>query len=178
MVLTVRAVGKVPFARNVFDRTTWRRVPPSPSFSSPCASSCPSLRLRRGPGSQLTSGTVTLSLRTRPALPRSATTEPSVSPEDPLRAAVGDCLNQSEFASLTYYVSEYHLGHVSVDGLVLALKQLLAAPRHRPLLGKVGPAVVRAEDRERFAALAGEREAEPRRKEVREGLGAVLLRRN
>ncbi|XP_065068288.1 uncharacterized protein LOC135693678 isoform X2 [Rhopilema esculentum] len=153
MSMILRHIGKIPYAKTLFERTEWLdsartsrsssivsiahdgRTSPSPERS----------KFRQGiAGSQL--------------LHQSAVVVPA---HRRIEEQARSVLNEKELASLKYYISEYIQGSIHVEGLVISLFHLFDSSKKISLLNDVR-SVIFPQDLDVFDRLVLEKEIEAR----------------
>ncbi|XP_078685321.1 whirlin-like isoform X8 [Branchiostoma floridae x Branchiostoma belcheri] len=161
MMMTIKDVGRLPYARTTYDRTQWlmgdqlsqHQVAVFKDNSSAANSTLPRRRkdtessvFSRGmaPGSQvmLASSSTSVSHARRMI-------------EEQARSLLSD----NERGTMGYYLSEYERGNIDVDALVMALFELLNTHSKFSLLSEVR-AVVAPRDIDRFDTLVLKQEVE------------------
>ncbi|XP_041368302.1 whirlin-like isoform X2 [Gigantopelta aegis] len=155
MVITVKDVGKLPFAKTTIDRTKWlfsdelshqnRSISGRLSASLDSLNNVPNsyntIGFMKGAGSQL------------------MRTGLSWQSHDVIDQQARILLNDSEQATLRYYLREYQKGAVGVDGLVSALFELLNTQAKFTLLSDIRT-LITPRELDRFDTLVLRKEAD------------------
>ncbi|XP_060071925.1 whirlin-like [Ylistrum balloti] len=155
MVLTLKDVGKLPFARTTIDKTQWinqslmtgSRSSSQLSLSTDTLTSSstltPNSGFSKGAGSQL------------------MLTSLANSKWNMIEEVGGQQLNETEHGTMRYYLKEYQRDHITVEGLVLALTELLNTHAKYTLMSEIRN-IILAKDLEKFDLLTKQREIESR----------------
>ncbi|XP_050389473.1 whirlin isoform X2 [Patella vulgata] len=155
MVITVKDVGKLPFAKTTIDKTQWidkDQMPRSShSINGRLSASLSNLELipksskrigfSRGAGSQLMLNSM------------------SRQQWDMIEEQARILLNEHEQATLRYYLTEYQRSSIMIDGLVFALFELLNTQAKLTLVGEIRP-LLNPRDLDQFDHLVLQKEAE------------------
>ncbi|XP_033732668.1 whirlin-like isoform X2 [Pecten maximus] len=155
MVITLKDIGKLPFARTTIDKTQWinqslmtgSRSSSQLSLSTDTLTSSstltPNSGFSKGAGSQL------------------MLTSLANSKWNMIEEVGGQQLNETEHGTMRYYLKEYQRDHITVEGLVLALTELLNTHAKYTLMSEIRN-IVLAKDLEKFDLLTKQREIESR----------------
>ncbi|XP_052222739.1 uncharacterized protein LOC127838790 isoform X2 [Dreissena polymorpha] len=153
LMFTIKDVGKLPFGRTKFDKTSWkdknsgpptrRRKESGQSDSTVTQDSKQSTIFRKGIGSQLMLNTG-ISVKW-----------------DSIEHQASVLLNETEQGTLRYYLSEYQTEFISVDGLAMASFELLNTKAKMTMMPEIRN-WVRPEDVQKFDLLLQRREAQQR----------------
>ncbi|ESO96044.1 hypothetical protein LOTGIDRAFT_116246 [Lottia gigantea] len=149
MVITVKDVGKLPFAKTIIDKTQWiekDHIPPQSHQVHGRSVNYPLLSrekngFMRGAGSQL-------------MLNSMARTQ-----WDMIEEQSRILLNETEQATLRYYLTEYQRNSIMIDGLVFALFELLNTQAKMTLINEIRP-ILHPKDLDTFDHLVHKKEAE------------------
>uniref|UniRef100_A0A4W3HF23 Whirlin n=1 Tax=Callorhinchus milii TaxID=7868 RepID=A0A4W3HF23_CALMI len=132
LMMTIKDVGRLPHARTIVDETKWisgSKLSESPIFYKGLA------------GSQVMLSSLVSQARAM------------------LDEQARHLLNESERATMSYYLDEYKDNHISIEALVMALFELLNTHAKFSLLSEVR-SVITAQDLDRFDNLVLKREIE------------------
>ncbi|XP_069121383.1 whirlin-like isoform X2 [Argopecten irradians] len=155
MVITLKDIGKLPFARTTIDKTQWinqslmtgSRSSSQLSLSTDTLTSSstltPNSGFSKGAGSQLMLSSL------------------ANSKWNMIEEVGGQQLNEAEHGTMRYYLKEYQRDHITVEGLVLALTELLNTHAKYTLMSEIRN-IIHARDLEKFDLLTKQREIESR----------------
>ncbi|XP_077987158.1 whirlin-like [Glandiceps talaboti] len=164
MVMTVKDVGKLPYARTTFDQTKWIMGDQLSQMSEGMrsrSSSVLSNRMTNGDSlmngqsreynSKFTKGVAGTQLMWNTSL--------STQSWSMMEEQARHLLNENERGTMKYYLDEYQNGHISIDDLVMALFELLNTHSKFSLLAEVRTFIV-PRDIDRFDTLVLKREVQ------------------
>ncbi|OWF39924.1 whirlin-like isoform X2 [Mizuhopecten yessoensis] len=155
MVITLKDVGKLPFARTTIDKTQWIN-------QSLMTGSRSSSQLSLSTGTLTSSSTLTPNSGfSKGAGSQLMLTSLANSKWNMIEEAGGQQLNETEHGTMRYYLKEYKRNHITVDGLVLALTELLNTHAKYTLMSEIRT-IILAKDLEKFDLLTKQREIESR----------------
>ncbi|XP_031561837.1 uncharacterized protein LOC116297698 isoform X2 [Actinia tenebrosa] len=156
MMVTMKDVGRLPFAKTVTDRTRWTKgkLSGKPVQRRHTTAGRPRLVTERSEKSKFSHGIAGSQLLYNGSGPSAKSLA-----EDQARLI----LNENELGTMTYYMEEYSKGFISVDAFVLALFSLFNTPDKVSLLSEVR-GFIHPRDIDRFDDLVLKREIEAIRK--------------
>ncbi|XP_048244992.1 whirlin-like isoform X1 [Haliotis rufescens] len=161
MMITVKDVGKLPFAKTTIDKTQWLprdRLPNQMgSINARLSSSMSSLDKVGLQNHQEGHARIGFSKGAGSQLMRNTTT--SWPQNDVIEQHARILLNSKEQTTLRYYLSEHQKGTIQTDGLVFALFELLNTQAKFTLLTEIRP-LINLRDLSRYDRLVRKKEAQ------------------